>query len=173
MMRVTMEHREESGIVPGDKSYYVDTTVVFSEEERAIIEARGLGGQTAASGYHSKVPSDLALEFPTYLRAFGPLALALSVMIGFFEGAELGGVLFLAAAIGWAYGYIAPILHARAIKEYVIEVRHLISDPEFAFYAETPAHAKALASRISSQLAELKTLITESRDLAPETTFEL
>ena len=45
IMRVTMEHREESGIVFDEKNYYVDTTVVFSEEERAIIKARGLAGQ--------------------------------------------------------------------------------------------------------------------------------
>jgi hypothetical protein len=173
IMRVTMEHREESGIVFDEKNYYVDTTVVFSEEERAIIKARGLAGQKAASGYHSKIPSDVALIMPAYLRAFGPMALALSVLIGFFGSGPLGTLLFLAAAAGWAYGYIAPILHANAIKEYVIEVRHIISDPTFAFYAETPAHAKGLADRLAAQLADLKHLITESAELGAKNTFEL
>jgi hypothetical protein len=172
-MRVTMEHREESGFVPSDKSYFVDTSVLFSEEERAIIEARGLGGQQAASGYHAKIPSDIALVTPAYLRAFGPLALALSVVIGFFEGAQLGGGLFFISAALWAYGYVAPILHAQALKEYVVEVRHIISDPSFSFYAETPAHAKGLAERLTTQLTDLKHLITESAELGPTTTFEL
>jgi hypothetical protein len=172
-MRVTMEHREESRFVSGEKSYYVDTTVQFSEEERAIIKARGLGGQQAASGYHAKIPSDLALVTPAYLRAFAPLALVLSVVIGFFEGAQLGGLLFLAATAGWGYGYIAPFLHAQALKEFVVEVRHVISDPSFSFYAETPAHAKGLAERLAGQLAGLKQLITESAELGPTTTFEL
>jgi hypothetical protein len=172
-MRVTMEHREESALVPGEKNYYVDTTVQFSEEERAIIQARGLGSQKAAAGYRSKIPSDVALELPAYLRAFGPMALALSVVIGIFEGAQQGVLLFLAAAAGWAYGYIAPILHARAIREHVVLVRHVISDPTFAFYAETPAHAKGLANGIAEQLTDLKRLITESADLGAKYTFEL
>lgn len=172
-MRVTMQHREEAGLVFDEKSYYVDTTVLFSEEERAIIQARGLAGQEAASGYHSKIPSDAALELPAYLRAFGPMAVATSVLFGFFISGPLGFLLFLAAAGGWGYGYIAPILHANAIKEYVIEVRHILTNPAFSFYAETPAHAKGLANRIATQLTELKHLITESAELGAETTFEL
>ena len=58
-MRVTWSTAERSsGIVPGKTNYYVDTTVVFSEEERAIIEARGLAVRQLSFGaYHSKVPS--------------------------------------------------------------------------------------------------------------------
>ena len=173
IMRVTMEHREESGIVFDEKNYYVDTTVVFSEEERAIVQARGLGGQKAASGYRSKPPSDAALVTAEYLRAFGPGALALSALIGFFGSGPLGAFLFLAAAAGWAYGYIAPIQYAQANKEHVVEVRHIIANQTFAFYAETPAHAKGLADRLAAQLAELKHIITESAELGAKNTFEL
>ena len=40
-MRVTMEHREEAGIVPSDKSYYVDTTVVFPRKNGRSFKRAG------------------------------------------------------------------------------------------------------------------------------------
>jgi len=168
-----MEHREATGIAFGENAYYVDTTVRFSEEERAIIQARGLGSQGAAAGYRSKIPSDAALELPAYLRAFGPMAVAISALVGFFMSGPLGFLLFLGAAGGWAYGYIAPILHAKAIKKHIVEVRHIMSNPAFSFYAPTPAHAKGLAHEVTTQLTELKGLITDSTELGAALTFEL
>lgn len=173
-MRVTMVHREESGMIPDDKRYYVDTTVFFSEEERAIIKARGLGSQTAAVGYRAKIPSEIALEFPAFLRAIAPLAIYLSAAVWLFYRPQLGMLLLLATAIGWAWGHIAPILHARAIRPYIVEVRDILNERKFSFYAETPAHARRLANNdLTKQLTNLKVLITESAELAPKLTFEL
>jgi hypothetical protein len=42
-VRVTIQHRQEDGLLPNKKRYYVDCTVLFSEEEKAIISERGLG----------------------------------------------------------------------------------------------------------------------------------
>ncbi len=172
-MRVTMEHRERPGITSSEKNYYVDTTVHFSEEEHTIIYARGMGRQKAASGFLARIPSDVALELPAYLRACGPLALVVSGLIWWFVSVPLGFVLFVAAANALAYGYIAPILHAKAIKEHVVEVRDLIKKPTFSFYAETPAHAKGLAEVIAGQLKDLKQLIADSAELGAPRTFEL
>lgn len=172
-MRVTMEQREKPGITASEKNYYVDTTVHFSEEERAIIHARGMGRQRAAAGFLGRIPSDVALELPAYLRACGPPAIAITVLIWWFVNGPLGFILFLAAASAWAYGYIAPIEHAKALKEHVVEVRDLLKNPTFSFFAETPAHAKVLAEVIAGQLKDLKQLITESAELGAAQTFEL
>jgi hypothetical protein len=168
-----MQHREVEGLTSDNKSYFVDTTVQFSEEERAIIQMRGLAGQKAAAGYRSKIPSDAALVLPAWLRALAPLGVALAALVGIFMSTPLGFLLFFAAAGGWAYGYIAPILHANAIKEHIVEIRHVMNNPAFSFYAETPAHAKILASQILEQLTDLKQLISQSAELGAKQTFEL
>ena len=42
-MRVTLSTRQVDGIFPWRKQYFVDCTVLFSEEEKAIIHERVLG----------------------------------------------------------------------------------------------------------------------------------
>lgn len=45
-MRVTIEHREATtGVLNSHKQSFVDCTVNFSEEERAIVKERDLYGQ--------------------------------------------------------------------------------------------------------------------------------
>lgn len=40
-MRVTIKTRQEDGLLPSKKLYVTDCTVLFSEQEKAIIQARG------------------------------------------------------------------------------------------------------------------------------------
>jgi hypothetical protein len=42
-VRVTIRTREQDGLLPSKKLYFTDCTVLFSEEEKAIVQARGLG----------------------------------------------------------------------------------------------------------------------------------
>lgn len=41
-MQVTIQHRQKDALLPRKKLYYVDCTVLFTEEEKAIIHERGL-----------------------------------------------------------------------------------------------------------------------------------
>ena len=42
-MRITFNHREETaGLTGNDHHYFLDCEVLFSEEEKAIVQTRGL-----------------------------------------------------------------------------------------------------------------------------------
>ena len=72
-MRVTIKHREEDGLLPTKKLYYVDCTVLFSEEEKAIIQARGLGQHYFETGSEVPPPTNSQHTLATLLKALAPL----------------------------------------------------------------------------------------------------
>ena len=68
-MRVTIEHREQTaGVIGSKKDCYVDCTVEFSEEERAIIKERDLYREGFTVRTSTPVPSSTAF-FAIYLGA--------------------------------------------------------------------------------------------------------
>lgn len=98
-MRVTIEHREEPGGVAGQRrDYFVDCTVAFSEEEGAIIKARGLYGHAITVNAATPLPS------LTMMRAIGPirgvagLAAIAGVYIGLASPSQSGAAILPASS---------------------------------------------------------------------------
>ena len=173
-MRVTIEHREEAAGLSGNKrNYFVDCSIEFSEEEKAIIEARALHDSIVTSGFTAAPVGLVKGESPYWLRGVAPLMIFGGFIFGVLGGGSLAG-LFVFGGIGFLiYGYIAPRLHEKQSSERFISVRDVLRDRSFSLYAAMPASAKQLDENLREQLVALKSMIAGSAEIAEKQTFEL
>lgn len=175
-MRVTIEHREEAaGVLGAKRNYFVDTTVDFSEEERAIIKARSL--------YDHSIPTGMSAP-PTYsvvpglLRAAAPLAGFVGLLIGLASpftgwGSTLAGYLIVMAIGFWVFGFLYDRRKVKDFTKDSTRVRDMISNRRFSIYASSPAEAKAVDAGLRENLTNLKALIAGSAEVGGKQTFEL
>jgi len=181
-VQVTIRHRQEDGLLPNKKLHYVDCTVLFSEEEKAIIEARGLGRHYIVTD--SSVPPPPAAHRPlaTALKALSPLVFLGGCVSGFGvmianhgHGGEAVACLSFFAALGMLLGGIALKRHVRVAEQprQTITLGRLLSNPSFAAYAFDNARAKILDLELRETLTRLKEGLLVNRDIKALETFEL
>src|ERR1700674_117185 len=72
-MRVTINHRQRTTGLASTQSQFVDCTVQFSEEEKAIIKARGLSDHLIVLDNPRPPPSYREYMTAGILLAFSPL----------------------------------------------------------------------------------------------------
>ena len=72
-MRVNLSTRQMDGILPWRKQFFVDCTVLFSEEEKAIIHTRGLGQHYFQVGPETPPASNSLRIGSILLQVFSPL----------------------------------------------------------------------------------------------------
>lgn len=181
-MQVTIRHRQEDGLLPSKKLHYVDCTVLFSEEEKAIIQARGLGQHYIVTD--SEVPPPPAAHRPlsTVLKVLSPLVflggcvsgIGMTIAGNNHGGDLVGGICFF-AALAMLLGGIALKRHVRVAErpQQTITLGRLLSNPSFSAYAFDNARAKVLDLEIRETLTRLKDGLLVNRDIKAGETFEL
>lgn len=182
-MRVTIGHREEAGGVTGQRrTYYIDCSVEFSEEERAIIRARDLYDHDIVVRAATPLPTEAAVKGITLMRVFGGLFLLFGPIVGCSsglakaaEGEALGILMFLGGLAMVIFGKRRAGEQERRIvqPEQSVKVRQLLADRRFTVHAVDPARAKLLDEDIRAKLVQLKELIKGSAELQTAQTFEL
>src|SRR5580692_10469222 len=111
-MRVTTEHRQQTTGLGSSQSQFVECTVQFSEEEKAIIRVRGLHDHIIVLDPPSPPPTYREYMTAGILRGFSPLAGVVGVtlfMSSMFIGgayALLGVFLFFGSPLAWAVGFL-------------------------------------------------------------------
>ena len=174
VMRVTIEHREQAvGLTGKQRHYFVDCTVDLSQEERAIVENRGLQQHFIEVGYSE--PPDSGAK-AGLLRGFAPLVALAGVGLGissmFTKSGEGLSVLLLLAAGGmWLFGRTSEFKAAHASPE--VTLGQLLRNNRFTIYAASPAQAKQVEADLREKLVSLKANIAESADIGQKQTFEL
>jgi hypothetical protein len=84
-VRVTIQHREQVGGITGSRrDYYIDSTVYFSEEERAIIKARDLYREGISVKAATPPPTSAALGTSFTLSIAGPPMVIGGLLYGLF-----------------------------------------------------------------------------------------
>lgn len=173
-MRVTIEHREEASGVTGKKrDYFVDCGIEFSEEEQAIIKARSLHDTVITSGYTSPPVSFARGESPYWLKGLAPLMIIGGFIFGVAGGGTLAGLIVIAGIGFLIYGFVAPHLHAKQSREQNITIRDIVNRRSFSLYAMNPVDAKIIDDKLRESLANLKSFLTGSAEIAAKQTFEL
>ena len=182
-MRVTIEHREESaGLTGSTKHHYVDCTVEFTEEEKAIIKARDLKNTNFTVPSASPLPTQSAFWSSAILNALGRIGvfvgLPFCLITAFTKTpglSALANFMFFGGAILWIGAAIAGRSQNKAIenRDQVIRIGDLLSQGRFTCHAANPAYAKAIEEEIKSNLTSMKQLIQESAELKQKTSFEL
>src|SRR3990167_9638207 len=110
-MLVTIEHREQAAGVTGAKrQYFVDCTVEFSEEERAIIKARDLYSHFLLLGRATPPESGGHFAGTLAMRGLGPLVILAGVVLGIVSAftnssGDLAGFLFFGGIIMSIVGF--------------------------------------------------------------------
>lgn len=181
-MRVTFKHREEQEF--GGKSYYVDCTVLFSEEEKAVIRAREFG---RGMRFHSP---RRAADLTARERAVGTIwvfADSIHLLTVFIP---LGAFIWAATAIEGGTSFFGPLFVFGAPVVYLVSkymahrddhsrddqfvtFDHLFAGRPFTVWAFNPMDAKQKESEIEQTFAAFKQQINESTELGQNRTVEL
>lgn len=181
-MRVTIEHREAtSGVLGKHKESYVDCTVNFSEEERAIIKERDLYRESFIVRTSTPLPSTGSVVGTGLMRGLGPLMIVGGLVYGMFvEGlAHVNtnfGAPILFAGIGLTvFGFLRSRKEDKRFEtsEQEITIKQLLNKPSFTVHAWNPAAAKGIEEDIRQNLVALKGLIQNSAQIQAKQTFEL
>jgi hypothetical protein len=175
-MRVTISHREESAGVSGNKrNYFVDAEILFSEEEKSIIQARALYQHNFSVG--PAVPPRTRGHFvgAGLLRAAYRLIIVAGFVLAIAYSGGLGGFLVF---IGIAMGVTGFIMDRRGSIEdpdppQTITIRRLLDSPRISIYALDPADAKAADDLLRQSLSGIKGLLEQSAEIRIKETFEL
>lgn len=175
-MRVTIEHRQEAaGVVPKQKESYVDCTVEFSEEERAIIKARDLYREGFTIRTSTPLPTVEAVLGTGAMRWAGPIMIVGGFIFGLAGGGNVAGVILIAGIASTVYGWLRSRREEKRFEtdEQQITIRQLLSKPTFTVHAWNPAAAKTLEGEIRHNLVRLKDVIQNSAEMHAKQTFEL
>ena len=182
-MRVTIEHREAtSGVLSNHKDCYVDCTVNFSEEERAIIKERDLYREGFVVRTSTPLPSGSSMLGTGLMRFVGPFMIiggfilwACSSRVWRTERPNFGApILFL--GIGFViYGWLRSRREDKRLEsnEQEITIKQLLNKPTFTVHAWNPAAAKGIEDDIRENLVSLKNVIKNSAQIQAKQTFEL
>ncbi len=180
-MRVTIEHREERGGLVGDgRSYYVDCTVQFSEEEKAIIRARGMQTHFIFVDPPTRPPDLFEYMTAGVLMICGPLVTVIGMALIFgsifmgLRSLQFGIFLFVAAPCLWSIGYLMDRRINFLLKKSKdrIAVRTLQTS-KFSVYSPDPAYSEVVEHDIREQLTNLKQRIMGSAEIKEKQSYTL
>lgn len=180
-MRVTIEHRETiSGTLQKHKDCFVDCTVQFNEEEKAIIHERDLYREGFSVRASTPLPSKSSFVRTALARIFGLL-----MAVGGFFGAVIEGLgnthtnfghpIFLAGIGLMIFGFIRSREEKRRLEnpDQEITIKQLLANPTFTVHAWNAAYAKPIEDEIREHLSSLKNRLLNAAELGTKKTFEL
>jgi len=181
-MRVTIEHREATtGVLNSHRDCYVDCTVNFSEEERAIVKERDLYGDGFDIRTSTPLPTKTTFWGTNILRLVGRFM----IIGGFLYGMIIEGlahaptnfgapILFIGIGLE-IWGWMRTRKEDKRFEqdEQRITVKQLLNSPKFTVHAWNPAAAKGIENDIREHLVSLKNLIKDSAEIQAKQTFEL
>ncbi len=180
-MKITIAQREQKAVIARNRrDYFVDCTVAFSEEEKAIIKERGLRDKFISVGSDIRTGSgiDDYTILNTILRTIPRVMILggiIAIVVAIFTGGEGSLImpLFLGALAIFVFRKYSERKFEKSYDDQTLSIGRLMSNPSFSVYASDPADAKNIDSDLRTKLATIKAIITESTTLAPQQTFEL
>jgi hypothetical protein len=182
IVRVTIKTRQEDGLLPSKKLHFVDCTVLFSEEEKEIIKARGLGQHYFVVDSEMPPPAGSHRLLSIWLRVLAPFVLLTGCVTGLGTtiagnsrgGDALTGFCFF-AAVAMYLGGIAMKRHVHLADQpqQNITLQRLLGHPSFSIYALDNARAKTIGEELRVTLARVKDGLLVNRDIEAAETFEL
>jgi hypothetical protein len=187
-VRVTIDHRQATTGLGSTQSQFVECTVQFSEEEKAIIAVRGLydhlivlDNPRPPPSYREYMTAGILLAFAPLIAFVGFFILIFSIANNIFSGGQsgggyavLGGVLFFGAPLGWAVGFLMDraMSHRFTHPKQFITIREMLLRP-FTVHSPDPAYSDLIVEQIKERLTILKAIITGSAELREKQTCEL
>jgi hypothetical protein len=171
-MQVTINHREEStGLSGKQRNYFVDCDVLFSEEERATIAARGLHQHSfEISGAQAPRPRSHYIGAGC-LRGFAPIVAIAGVILTFFNHAA--SLLIIMALGMYIAGRVMDRRPAGDAQPQHVTLGRLLNNPRLTIYAYDPAEAARIDDELREMLANIKNRLVINAEVRAKETFEL
>jgi hypothetical protein len=179
-MRFNVDYREDAtGLMKGGKCYYLIGRVEFIEEEKAIIEQRGLYDHsiTIPSGdapvsTAKYVGSGLFKVVGVILMPIGLVAACGNKIIG--NGSYAGSIMFFLGLGCFAYSWFVDKEAKTALElEQTLTARRLLGDPEFKCRAPDIQVAKGFEIIVREELGKFAQLLRDSASVPEKTSYEL
>ena len=181
-MRVSLKTRAQDGLIPSSKRFYVDCTVLFSEEEKAIIRARGLSRHylELESAFvppaHWHQPFAKFLKVSAFLLFLGGCTAGIGMtMAGNPHGGDATTGLSFFAALAMFLAGVALNRQVHVAQQPIqrISIGQLMSNPVFSVYAMDNASAKLMDLEVRAALERLKNGLLANAAVNEPDTFEL
>lgn len=171
-MQVTINHREETaGLTGAQRNYFVDCTILFSDEERATIEARGLH-QHSFEITGARPPRPRAHYIGAgCLRGFAPIVGIAGIVLAFFSA--VGGLMIVAAPVMYLAGRIMDRRPPGEAQPQHVTLGRLLNNPHLTVYAYDPADAARIDDELRETLANIKNRLMLNAEVRAAQTFEL
>lgn len=181
-MQVTFQHREVQEF--GGKSYYVDCTALFSEEEKAVIRNREFGRGIRFSSPRRAAGLTGSERAVSTIWMFTDNIHILTVFV------PLGGFLWASVAINGSTSFFgplfvfgAPVLYLvgkymahrddHSTDQQLVTFDDLFAGRPFTVWAFNPMDAKEKEKEVEGTFARLKQQIKENTELGEKRTVEL
>jgi hypothetical protein len=116
-VRVTIRTREQDGLLPSKKLYFTDCTVLFSEEEKAIVQARGLGQHYFVVGSEVPPPRGSHRLLSIWLRALAPVVLLGGIATSFLLLLPIAIIFGIIAFLRWYQSHPQPYTNVAMVAE--------------------------------------------------------
>jgi hypothetical protein len=180
-MRVTIEHREATtGVLNNHKDCFVDCSVNFTEEERAIVRERDLYGEGFNIRTSTPLPTKTAFFGTNIMRLVGRFMMIGGVIYGLIESfshaqTNIGGPVFFIGMGLEIWGWVRTRKEDKRFQEdeQRVTVKQLLNKPTFTVHAWNAGYAKTIETDIREHLVALKSLIKDSAEIQAKQTFEL
>lgn len=183
-MRLTTNYREQTtGILKGTKQFFLVCNVQFTDEERAIIQERGLYEESIEAPASTPPPTRSGDFGAMLLRVTGvifmPLGFLASCVVGITGGSSSASSLWFFLFLGGITLFVVGKMKDRAANRREdnptqrLTVRRLLSNPEFLVYASALDVARMCEESVRQQLKGLADIIRANAAVPEANTYEL
>jgi hypothetical protein len=181
-MRVTVERREQTyGLLGNRRNYFADFIVQFSEEERAVIKARGLSDvfftiRTPNPPRSPQFQFALSLAGPIglFVGSFALFYAILFLVLGTLIGINYSKPLLILSLVGFGvtFLWLYERLTAKGIEQRV-PIGTILQNLKFTVWAHDPADLKMIEAEAKDQLRGVKQRIVDSVEMKDREAYEL
>lgn len=176
-MRISFKHhQEQTGTLRNKAETFIDCTVEFSEEEKAIIKLRSLEREGITTWQAVPPPDAIEAGGLDALRYIAPAMAGIGLVLGIATNSAPPAYLLFAGLGLWAFYFWRRQRLHKIFKQgptRTITIKEILSHPTFTVWARTPLDAKVAEQNLRDEFTRIKSLITESSSIQDASTFEL
>jgi len=181
-MRLNTDYREQTtGTLKGTKQYFLVCRVEFSEEERSVVQERGMYDASVEVPSNTPPPTRSGDIYAMLMRIGGAILMPIGLVVSC--ATELAhqsgsGPAFMLFLLGVGL-FVAGKLKDREANQreanptQTISIRRLLTNPEFVVHAPDLQVAKVYEDLVRQELGGLAEHIRASTAVPEKTTYEL